>query len=796
MSSFTRTRSLNSAKELLSNESSESEFLLEDCTDHTAAAKEGIDFLFDSFPYAIHTFQYIKKSESAKLVTPVRTYTDKAAACKDALLYNQRGYDVFFMVNEGDGVIHDGKQTPRSQLSVQYLSKCFIDTDNCPIAKVEAYLNDIGLTPHIKICSSPNRYHLYFDFSPVPKTDASVFKWNTIQNMLHRLGDPSIKNPTQKLGMDKTMRDHSKILRVPGFSHIKKLALVAVSEISTVPPYTLDQIFELTDAQSYLDYNVQTYGTAEPSNVPDLADTSILPAGERFSALQSLSLHLANTESDRETAYSLFDNFVRNRLDNTDSVYYTDKLTPKSLALFSSAFDKVKAENLHIVQSFPLDDGSTPAPWHLPDSFYLSAPNGFGDIVKQVMDNSLYPCAALAFGTFLAGLSILKSKTHLTPKGSSPALYIINVAISGYGKNDPMTFLQNTLWHYGYGKLIGNEIRSDRGVYEHLAANDGLGFFLLDEIGPLLSSIQEESASTHLAYIAKAFLQLYSSGAMRGISFGKTAKANSKKGEPELVLDNPMAAICGYTVPSKFATLFNADSVNQGLFQRFIPIVPEILRVPENDNANKFAIITSPLFVHASIPVELDSEGNAVEAIQSLPRVSIAYTPDALKEFKRLSDHYRDLLISSANDAEKAPYSGLYSRLAEQIERVATVLSATVIDLPTLNYAAEFIESRHRAIMALADSTVLKTKGSENIQNEALILNTIALMARELETPVIFKTELYRRVRRSFATMKQFDTALADAAELRRIVMVPNYKRSMVKGARPGLGVMLGDLLD
>ena len=810
MSSSTQTPFLKSVKEKLSAESSESDFLLiEDTPDYPKLAANGINFLWKAFPYALHTFQYIKASTTEPTRNVVKCYKNKNSAYKEAYAYNQKGYDVYFMVNEGDGRVIPPHRTSRSQDNISFISKCFIDTDNCPIEKVREYLDSVGITPHAEIESSPGRYHLYFDVIPASATPQNILQWKAVQNMLHRLGDETIKNPSKSLGMDKTMHDFSKLLRVPGFTHVKKLYTVRlVCHNEDLPLFSLDNLFTATGGQRYIDYNVTNYGKAEPSNVPDLdvPGASPIEPGDRYSSLQSLALHLANqTGTPASEHLSTFKSFVTNRLDNSDHVYLTKsgELTAKSKALFDSAFAKVATEIRHQPNSqqnltaslLKSEDSTTISPWFLPDDFYTSAPNGFGDVVKQVLSNSLYPCAALSFGTFLTGLSLLKCKTHLTPHGSAPSLYTLNVAISGYGKGDPMTMLQNTFWHYGHGKLLANKIRSDRGVYEHLSSNNGYGLFLLDEVAPLLKTIQQKDASSHHAYIAEALLQLYSSGAMKGVSFGKVGKSTAKSGEKEIVIDNPMLAVCGFTVPYEFESLFSSDSVVKGLFQRFIPIVADITRVPKNELADKHAIIKSDLF--ASIPgaTELDNDGNPVEALSNSPIVKMTYSPQALKEFRRIEDYYRDKLISSAKDPETAMYSGLYSRLAEQIERVATVLSTGEIDLPTLLYAVRFIESRHTATMAIADRTVLKGRGSVGIENETVVVDTLTKICKEENAVVVYKSDVYARCRRQFSSMKEFDQAINECVELRRITLVPGFKKN-IKNARPGMGMKLGEIFD
>lgn len=776
---------------------SESDYLLAEVPqDRTRSAAQGIATLFKLFPYELHTFQFIK-TDSTKTHSPVKTFTDPKEALKTALSFSNDGYDVFFMVNEGDGIVHEGKRVCRSQASVKYLSRCFIDTDNCPVEKVSAYLELINLVPHLIVESSPGRYHFYFFFEPVEKTDDNIATWKAIQQILHRLGDPSIHSPSKTLGTDATMHDYSKVLRVPGFVHIKKLSLTKITTQNDIPDYTLEELFNLTNANSFLTYHNGHAATID--NVPDLNDSKIYEAGERYQALQSLTMSLSNDDSTpQEDHYITFHTFVITRLDNSDNVYLNpDKtLTPKSLDLFNSAFKKrareIRSEKIVITETLAKIDEPKPSPWELPDSFYLSAPNGFGDVVRQVMDYSMYPCASIAFGTFLTGLSILKAKTHFTPLYSSPALYVLNVAISGYGKNDPMTLLQNLFHSIGLGKLTAREMRSHRGIFEHLYDNDSMGLFIIDEIATTLRSIQSKDAAAHLAGIDKVLLEYYSAGAQKGLALGKLS-GDRKKDKPdekskEIILNNPMLAILGFTTPLQFQSSFNIDSVTRGLFQRFIPIVADIKRVPESPNADKTALIKSDLFTLPIQATELDKDGNQVEPLQAVERKRIRYTEAAARHYQVIKDSYRDEYIQAAKHSDGMDISGVYSRVAEQIERIATTLAQDEIDLTTLEYAATFMNSRHRATIATLGDTIMSGRGKDALAKEEALLGGLVHLCKTTEKPQVLKSVLYRHVRRKFDyDIRAFDTALEQSHAAGKIVIQRGKKGADL--------VSFGDLL-
>ena len=763
------------------------------------SAAAGINWLFDNFDYDIQTFLFVGLKDG-KRHQPVRcfTRTEKDKALASAVRFNNDGYDVYFMVNEGDGVKHEGKKVPRSHESVKNLSKLFLDTDNCPIDSVMDYLKSINLTPHFQIESSPGKYHLHFFLDKEEKTAKNITHWKAIQGIMHRLGDITIQNPTKALGMDNTMTDYAKVLRVPGFFHIEKKFEVRITDSNDIPPYTLEEMFAYTNAEDFLNYNKETHGSNLPSNVPSLTDTETIGAGGRFAALQSLALHLANSPAPFADKLGTFTLFARSRLDNADKIYVDENnlLTGKALDLFHSAVSKVEQEyqqqeagSILTTATALEDEDSThnkgPDPWHLPDEFYLSAPNGFGDVVRQVMDFSLYPCAALSFGVFLTGLSILKAKTHLTPKGSSPALYTLNVAISSFGKGDPFTLLQNMFVKNGMRSVIGNKIRSDRGIYTQLKAGDGHALFLLDEVAPLLKAIQKEDAATHHAYISEALLQLYSAGALKGVSFGKSA-TTGKKGEEEIIIDNPMVAICGFTVPSEFKKMFTLDSISKGLFQRFIPIIPEMRYVEENPNANKEGVVDSPLFRPYIEAQELDSEGNPVPSLQTGTRERMRYSKEAAAYSTQINADYRKRMISLAMEGEKDHFAALYGRLGEQIERVATVLSHGEIDLATLEWAHRFIDSRHQATLAQVGLGMFATAADKGIQREQLVVKALARYCKDYRVALASKTKFFKSVRRHFQDLREFEQVVTSLEAQGELEIVRNHKAQDDKAGRPG----------
>jgi len=113
---------------------------------------------------------------------------------------NQQGVGVFVMVNEGDGVVHDGFKTCRTKANVIAVRALFVDLDGAPLEPVLE-----ALPPDIVVESSPGKWHGYWLDDGAPLED---FERRQKQLAAKFNGDPSV-------------HDLPRVMRVPGFFHFK-----------------------------------------------------------------------------------------------------------------------------------------------------------------------------------------------------------------------------------------------------------------------------------------------------------------------------------------------------------------------------------------------------------------------------------------------------------------------------------------------------------------------------------------------------------------------------------------------
>ena len=114
---------------------------------------------------------------------------------------NDQGAGVFVMVNEGDGITHDGNRTCRSAKNVIRVRAAFVDLDGSPLEPVLK----ARVAPSIIVESSPMRWHAYWRLDDCP-----LDRFTPIQTALAErfAGDPSVS-------------DLPRVMRLPGFIHHK-----------------------------------------------------------------------------------------------------------------------------------------------------------------------------------------------------------------------------------------------------------------------------------------------------------------------------------------------------------------------------------------------------------------------------------------------------------------------------------------------------------------------------------------------------------------------------------------------
>ena len=157
-------------------------------------------FLKPLDPRGIYTFQTFDDSEAKRPALSRVLHGTFEQHKVELSRLNAAGAGIFVMVNEGDGVVHEGYKTCRTRASVVAVRALFVDLDGAPLDPVLR-----SLPPDIIVESSAGRWHAYWLVRDVPLKDFELRQ----------------KQIAAKFGGDTKVCDLPRVMRVPGFFHQK-----------------------------------------------------------------------------------------------------------------------------------------------------------------------------------------------------------------------------------------------------------------------------------------------------------------------------------------------------------------------------------------------------------------------------------------------------------------------------------------------------------------------------------------------------------------------------------------------
>jgi hypothetical protein len=162
-------------------------------------------------PGEYHTFQTFDDSEEKEgRLAKVYHGGGNAKALANA---NAEGAGIFLTISATDG-------RGRQERNIKRPRAVFVDADKDGAA-VLAAIDAAGLAPHIIVESSPGKFHVYW----LVDRDFPAEKFSAVQTAL-----------AQKFGTDPAVKDLARVMRLPGFYHMKnreKPFMVRILELRT-----------------------------------------------------------------------------------------------------------------------------------------------------------------------------------------------------------------------------------------------------------------------------------------------------------------------------------------------------------------------------------------------------------------------------------------------------------------------------------------------------------------------------------------------------------------------------------
>lgn len=749
--------------------------------------KQASEFL-ELFNYQLITFQFLKKSKPAGYYTAATPLQKKDW---DYLIsQHKQQKEIFFMVNEGDGEVKEGKSIPRSQKNVTRITSLFIDTDEIPFSEVKAFLKEIGLKPHIVVETSPKKYHLYFllEESQTLLEDhrdpqSLLRNWKHCQTLLSHLG-------TDHPRTDSSVKDSSRVLRVPGFFHLKNPKAshqTQVKQLYSHQPYSLDEIRGKLDQNSSLHPQHQALqNTQETESIHPLGyqpPIGKVGKGNRHAQMVAQLGHLLAIGVSPHQARQAFYFTAQEQYEDGKEFLPNGKRHHEVDDFISFKLDDLKEEDKHaqiqrkneVIKQLDNSTNSLNS-LELPDDFYFNAPGIVGEITKEICSTAHYPVPSISFAAAVSLVSALKGKSVKSSTGAPPTNYFLCLAPTGAGKNYPQEVVQHTLQALRKPHLLENKVRSDRGVLRWLEASHGTGLLVFDEAEELLQSIENKNSGQHLRNFKTLLLELYTATNTPNLSFGRVE--NSK--QAPTVLNYPHLSTILIGTPNILQTAFTKKSISDGLFQRFNILFTNKPRIA-NPNSSPATHLPPNTFNHLKQIINITA---LIREDSKNPQKIISIEANAERYIKELQEHYDDLYNEELK--EKSGLEGIYSRSLEKSLRLATALAQDTITLPILTYANDFVSANTEQMIALAQE---QFNVSEHSRNLTYLQQFIAKNSNREGVCT------YRKIVREskFQRARELKELLQMGVEAGFLIEHKRYKKG-TKAGRPGTGYSVGEI--
>lgn len=687
----------------------------------------------------------------------------------DITLHQNQGMALYFMVNEGDGIVYEGYKTPRTQKSVTTLKACFVDTDNGDIKKLERFARKLNAPYSLKVQTSPNRYHVYYRIEDTEATPDNVLKWEAIQRKLMSL-DPLY---------DKSLADTSQLLRLPFFYHNKKAPyLIKVAKNPDAPIYTLDDLFEITEAHEFLKIN----GQGDRFTYPD----SKIDSGQRHYAMVAYLRHFTNqgiASKDLLTDAAL--GFARRNFTDFKEFMPGGSRFEEVLHNVDSVLDyaenEKREESKALLEQLTLEEESKKESLQLPNDFYFDCPNKMiGEIIRHTSSGAMYPCPAYDFAATLAMLGYLKSHLFKSSLGHYPINYFLCLGQTGIGKNHSQSFVSKALYRLGETSGLASAIKTEKGLYRGLSENRSRYFVMMDEIELLLSFMTSDGGKveTYTRALKQALMQLYTHG---NRSYTSALTGNEK--DKVYHIPNPHLNLIGYGTLSALTHGFTLKSITDGLLPRFIIIAakrerkynenfsPDIEILPEHLNWIRDVMMAGKgrkekdFLEIEELTTELDeltaekAEGQDLKDnkarikeikerlldLDSKSRVigstsTIPFTDKAERRYvEYIKSNDRQIV-----DADEDPLAELKTRSAEKVGRLATVIAVKEINTQILDWCIEFIDRQVEAEIALCGTKGINLGGGGNREEKEYQKLLLCIERLGKKDPIVKKRDISR----------------------------------------------------
>lgn len=211
-------------------------------------------------------------------------------------------------------------------------------------------------------------------------------------------------------------------------------------------------------------------------------------------------------------------------------------------------------------------EDSTPAardPGPMPDELFR-IPGFVSEVMDHCLETAPYPNVVMSFAGALALQATLAGRKVRDPGGNRTNIYLLGLAHSASGKEQPRTLNTEILHAVGLAGQLGGRFASGEGLQDALFAEPCM-LFQTDEIDGMLQSINKSKDARH-ENIMGTMLTVYSAAGSR---FPMRRKAGK---ELPGTIDQPCLVVFGTAIPNHYYEALSERMLTNGFFARTITL--------------------------------------------------------------------------------------------------------------------------------------------------------------------------------------------------------------------------------
>ena len=323
--------------------------------------------------------------------------------------------------------------------------------------------------------------------------------------------------------------------------------------------------------------------------------------------------------------------------------------------------------------------------------FLCNPPGLLGSLCAWINSTAMREQPFLTLGCSLTFLGALFGRKVRDANGSRTNLYCMSVANSCAGKNNAPYQIRRLCDASGSNDLLGgNDMASDASIESRMARHPST-FFMLDEIGFLLTHIKS-GGSKHQAQIIKVLMDLYSAA-------GSTFKGREyAEVENQRTIVQPCCCLFGTSTPDRFQSGISSDELADGWLSRCLVFHTDSF--PEKDYERPEILVPQELIEAVSKWWQCSTrpviEGNSLAPFQSpdgvVPDPFVVPTNrDAEMRFRRFNK-FCETRGRNARDV-----ASLWYKAEENARKIALVVAsgmsfeAPVITIAIADYSTRLV---------------------------------------------------------------------------------------------------------